>query len=208
MKRRSAPVDIAALRKVLILNPKKKNVCTLCGVKMRLPKKHEEPTPTCDNCAQDILLDIVPKLLDELDAVRKTLAARPKVVKVEKIEKAKKTKAKVVEKPKLRIVKSEHAPAPAESEPKLKDEAPKEPESDPTDVSALALQLEAEQKSEAKAKRQQQQPAAEETSTLAPVIEDEQSDESGPRRRIVRFVPATPKEVQNGIMKLREKFER
>ena len=67
-------VDIAELRSQVTLNDRLKDICTVCRSKMRAPGPGEEHTPTCDSCAHDIVIDTVPKLLDELQSLRSVKA--------------------------------------------------------------------------------------------------------------------------------------
>jgi len=134
MKKRPAPVDIAALRKLITLDPKRKNICAACRQKMRPPGPKEDPTPTCDNCAHDIVIDTLPRLLDELEAARAKPAKKPR-------KKAAKKRGNDKEATRVAAVVEDVVPAP---------EKPSEPEPEPvdeaTDVSELALALEEEKK--------------------------------------------------------------
>lgn len=182
MKRRPAPIDIAALKKVITLDPKRKNICTVCRQKMRPPSAAEDPTPTCDNCAHDLVIDTLPKLLDELETARAAAskpAKKPRKKPVAKKRGNDKEATREVARAVVEEVREALAPEPEHASGELPKPA-SEPEhevDEATDVSELALALE------------------------------EDAPAPKPRRR-VQFVPATPQEVQAKVIQLRERFEK
>ncbi len=180
MKRRPAPVDIAALRKLISLDPKRKNVCTVCHQKMRPPGPKEDPTPTCDNCAHDLVIDTLPRLLDELEAARAKPAKKPRKKPAAKKRGNDKGATREVARAVVKEFREAFVPEP-EPTPKPEPEPASEPEpvDEATDMAELALAL-----------------------------EDEKKDDPPPRpRRRVQFIPASPQEVQAKVIQLRTKFE-
>jgi len=214
MKRRSEPVDIKALRKTVTLDPKRKNMCTACGQKMRPPGPKEDPTPTCDDCAHGIVIDILPKLLDELEAAR-AAKAEPKPSRTKAKPERKKTSKRIKKSqlaPKLEAVDHPARLHPEQVQPLTRNGA--KPDPDESEVAFEAEDeedVEDENDDEAEApKKPDPEPEIDEAtdvSSLALALEDVQPEKPRPRRR-VQFVPASQQEVQATVIQLRTKFEK
>jgi len=233
MKSRSAPIDIAALRKFITLDPKLKDVCAICRRKMRPPGPNEERTPTCDNCSQDIVLDMLPTLLDELEAARrappkpepkpappKPTAPRKKVTKTKPV-KAQPALKKLFKRLELapRLEPEDHPerlkPEGLRSlmqkdvKPELEESKPEVEAEEPEPIELEREELEPEPDREPE--REESKPELEiddttEVSALALALEE--IEPPPPRRRRVQFTPANPKEVQAAVIQLRAKFEK
>jgi len=232
MKSRSAPIDIAALRKFITLDPKLKDVCTVCRRKMRPPGPNEERTPTCDNCSQDIVLDTLPALLDELEAARRApkpeTRPAPKPAKPpRKAVKAKMVKAQPALKKFKRLelaprLEPEDHPKRLKPEglrsliqkdvkPELEESKPEVEAEEPEPIELEREESEREPEPNREPEREESEPELEiddttEVSALALALEE--IEPPPPRRRRVQFTPANPKEVQAAVIQLRAKFEK